>query len=105
MTFWRLGLVGVVLFLLALALARTGVADGAPPADPKDEYATAVRPLLKQYCLSCHSAKVKKGDLDLERFASLEHVRKDVKPWQAMIEMLESGEMPPKSKPQPTAEE
>src|SRR5262249_45614704 len=28
-----------------------------------------------------------------------------VKPWQAVIEMLEAGEMPPKGKPQPTAEE
>jgi hypothetical protein len=105
MSSWRRGLIGIALFLLALALADTGGAGGAPPADPKDDYATVVRPLVKQYCLSCHSTKVKKGDLDLERFTSLDHLRKDVKPWQAMIEMLESREMPPKSKPQPTAEE
>jgi hypothetical protein len=105
MTFWRCGLLGVALVLLALALAGGGGAGGAPPAEPKDEYAAVVQPLLKTYCLSCHSTKVKKGDLDLERFASLDQVRKDVKPWQAMIEMLESGEMPPKGKPQPTAEE
>src|SRR5207248_6469270 len=40
-----------------------------------------------------------------ERFASIELVRKDLKPWQQMIEMLEAGEMPPKEKPQPTAGE
>jgi hypothetical protein len=106
MSFLRRSLIGLALCLLALPLAVTGDAGGAPPADPKkDDYATLVQPLIKQYCLSCHSAKVKKGDLDLERFTSLDHVRKDVKPWQAMIEMLESHEMPPKSKPQPTAEE
>ncbi|HEY7158076.1 MAG TPA: DUF1592 domain-containing protein [Gemmataceae bacterium] len=55
--------------------------------------------------MSCHSTKIKKGSLDLERFASFDRVRKDLKPWPQMIEMLEAGEMPPKKKPQPTAQE
>jgi hypothetical protein len=76
-----------------------------PAADLKVEYGTVVRPLLEKYCLNCHSTKAKKGSLDLERFASVEQVRKDLKPWQQMIEMLEAGEMPPKKKPQPTADE
>jgi hypothetical protein len=82
-------------------------ADRAPKlaADPASQYATAVRPLVQKYCLSCHSTKRKKGSLDLERFASLEQVRKDLKPWQQVIEMIEAGEMPPKDRPQPTAGE
>lgn len=68
-------------------------------------YDTAIQPLVKKYCLSCHSTKAKKGSLDLERFASLEQVRKDLKPWQQTIEMLETGEMPPKDKPQPSEAE
>ena len=62
-----------------------------------------VRPLLKAYCLGCHSTKSKKGSLDLERFAMLGDLRGDVKPWLGMIEQIETGEMPPKDKPQPTA--
>src|SRR5262249_50771984 len=58
--------------------------------------------LLAKYCLECHATEVKKGSLDLERFATLDDVRKSVKPWQAMIEQLEAGEMPPKGKPRPT---
>ena len=75
-----------------------------PPAsaDLSAEFAKIVQPLLKQYCLDCHSAKTKKGSLDLERFATLNDLRKDVKPWQMMIEQIETGEMPPKGKPQPT---
>jgi hypothetical protein len=76
-----------------------------PPADPKTEYAAVTRPILGKYCLECHSTKVKKGSLDLERFTSLDQARKDLKAWQQMVEMLEAGEMPPKSKPQPTADE
>ena len=81
--------------LAAVAGGRAGAAD--EPADLAAEYAAAVQPLLAKYCLGCHSTKAKKkGSLDLERFASLDDVRKDLKPWQAMIEMLEAGEMPPK---------
>ena len=64
-----------------------------------------VQPLLKKYCLDCHSTKAKKGSLDLERFTSLDAIRKDTKPWVQSIEMLETHEMPPKEKPQPTAGE
>src|SRR5208283_407810 len=47
-------------------------ASADPP--PKDEltvgFVEQVRPLIAQYCFSCHSHQVHKGDLDLERFAS-----------------------------------
>jgi hypothetical protein len=90
---------------LAVLTIRGADRTQQPPSGTATEYATIVQPLLKKYCLGCHATKIKKGSLDLERFASLEQVRKDLKPWQQTIEMLETGEMPPKSKPQPTAEE
>ena len=71
----------------------------APSFDAK------VRPLLKQYCLGCHSTELKKGELDLERFVSLDVARNDLKPWQSLIEMLDAGEMPPKGKPRPSDDE
>ena len=60
-----------------------------------------VRPLLKQYCLTCHSAAAHAGDLNLERFVSLTDVLKDPRPWQKVVEQLSLGEMPPKPMPQP----
>lgn len=93
--------------VLGLFAFVVGVQGGASkqPAEPVNEYAGFVQPAIKKYCLDCHSTKAKKGSLDLERFTSLDHVRKDIKPWQQMIEQLETGEMPPKGKPQPTADE
>ena len=93
----------VGLVLLTSMRGHSTIAE--PPADAGKEYAAEVRPLLQKYCLGCHSTKSKKGSLDLERFASIDDVRKHVKPWQQAIEMLEAGEMPPKDKPQPTAAE
>ena len=86
--------------------ADTGQSAPTAPVDPPTDavFAAKVRPMIARYCLGCHSTKVKKGDLDLERFSSLEVARHDLKPWQSVIEMLTAEEMPPKAKPQPTAE-
>jgi hypothetical protein len=74
-------------------------------AEAREPFAAEIRPLLAKYCFACHSTDKQKGDLDLERFATLADVRSDLKPWQSLIEQIEAGEMPPKSKPQPTAAE
>ncbi|MBI3411622.1 MAG: DUF1592 domain-containing protein [Planctomycetes bacterium] len=87
---------------------ETGVWNGSGPVSGKvlgDVYVTRVQPLLKKYCFECHSKKAHKGDLDLERFESLDAIQKDLRPWQHLIERLEAGEMPPKGKPQPPADE
>jgi hypothetical protein len=96
---------GSGLVLLACILGNVGGADKPAPTGPNSDYDSFVQPFVKKYCLNCHSTKVHKGSLDLERFTSLDHVRKDLKPWQAMIEMVDANEMPPKDKPQPTAAE
>lgn len=62
-----------------------------------------IRPILKEFCLDCHSTKEQKGELDLEQFSSLAEVKKHPKIWQRVIEQITDKEMPPKNKPQPTA--
>jgi len=91
-------------FILLMTLLMAGVSAGAqaPARDSQAAFASQARPLIEQYCLACHSTEKHKGDLDLERFTSLSLIRKDVKPWQNMVEQLESEEMPPKGKPKPT---
>src|SRR3989449_5850201 len=65
------------------------------------DYEREIRPLLKEYCLGCHSTEKHKGDLDVERFSSLSEVMKHPKVWQSVVEQISLGEMPPKEKPQP----
>jgi mono/diheme cytochrome c family protein len=97
--------VGCSLALLAWTTPAAGGADKTRPASSAADYVTEVRSLLKQYCFSCHSTQKKKGDLDLERFTSVDQVRKDVGPWQSVAEMLESGAMPPRKSRQPSEDE
>ncbi len=59
---------------------------------------------LERYCLKCHSGEEPKGDLLLDKLAAQEPAAK-LALWQLVLEKIESGEMPPKSKPRPPAEE
>ena len=81
-----------------------GADPAAKPAHSQIEFPVA-RATVAKYCADCHSTKLKKGSLDLERFDSVEAVRKHVKVWQGVAEMIEAGEMPPKNKPQLSADE
>lgn len=66
------------------------------------EYAEQIQPIVKQYCLDCHSAQEHKGEFDLERFATLADVRRDPNAWQKVAEMLDHEEMPPAYRKQPS---
>jgi len=61
------------------------------------EYTREVRPVLRQYCLGCHSTAKQAGELNLERFTALAAVRQDPKVWLKVVEVLDNGEMPPKT--------
>ncbi len=97
--------------LLAAVTAGIGAvataAESVPSQVSLDDagFGGAVKPLLAKYCLGCHATAKKEGDLDLERFTTVASIRRDVKPWQHLIEQVEAEEMPPRDKPQPTAEE
>ena len=87
------------IFALAAALTLPSPGGRAAQADFQKD----IRPLLNEFCLKCHSTKDHKGDLDLERFSSLDAVKRDPKVWLQVEEQLELSEMPPKDKPQLSA--
>ena len=89
---------------LLLALLTCGMAAAAPQdASAEASLQSEVRPLLKQYCLLCHSAEKHTGDINLERLTSLKEAAADSRVLQKMAEQLTSGDMPPKGLPQPPA--
>ncbi len=69
------------------------------------DFAKDIHPVLKEYCSGCHSTEKHKGDLDLERFTTQAEAAKHPKVWQGLVEQVSLGEMPPRDKPQPTAEQ
>jgi len=94
-------------FLLALSSGLqaqdAGDSDFAPL---QAQYEKSQAAVLQKYCLKCHSASEKQGELDLEQFHSVADMRGNVVPWQRVVEMIDDGEMPPKdAESQPTKTE
>ncbi len=81
-----------------LILATFPACAAEPPtfATLDAEFARDTRATLTTYCLTCHSTEDHEGDLDLERFRSINDLRHDVRVWQKVVEQLDTGEMPPK---------
>lgn len=97
---------------LVLMSARQQPSDAqarSHPARSKDAasggHGTGILPLVKKYCLDCHSTQAKRGHLDLQRFATPEQIRHEAQTWQSVVEHLEVGDMPPQGHPQPTSGE
>ncbi len=66
-----------------------------------DDFSEIVQPFLKKHCVACHGSKAPKGKFQLDDLAENKFDPGDVKRWQVILEMVELGDMPPESKPQP----
>jgi hypothetical protein len=77
------------------AWAQATKAKAAAPAD-------AHRKLVTQYCLGCHNARTKSGNLVLEGL-SLDNVAQNAPVWEKVIRKLHGGQMPPQNMPRPDA--
>ena len=55
---------------------------------------------IDQYCVTCHSARLKSGDLVLES-ADVAHVANNVEMWEKVVRKLRAGVMPPQGARRP----
>jgi mono/diheme cytochrome c family protein len=84
----------------ALFLAL-GLAPGPAWAQSSGEpAASAQAALLNQYCVTCHSEKLRTGGLSLQA-ANLADVPKGAETWEKVIRKLRVGAMPPQGMPRP----
>jgi len=81
---------------LALESARA-----AGPVTLKDH----IKPLLAEYCFDCHNDTKQKGEVNLLPSADNPKLAENRKLWEKIAELIESREMPPEKKPQPTQEQ
>src|SRR5262245_28756545 len=88
-------------FLLA-TLATLPMTDHAR-ARPDDPFRDRVLPFLNTYCVKCHDAKTKRGELDLTRFTTAAAVADDHRQWETVVTFLKKEEMPPAKAKQPAA--
>src|SRR5215831_10419787 len=81
----RTGLVAIPLVVMAISAGPRATRAAAPP-DPAA--------LLRQYCVTCHSERLKTGGLTLEGLDP-SNVGRDVETWEKVVRKLRLGTMPP----------
>ena len=82
------------LFLLSQAVAA-----------PEAILAKKHQAFLNQYCMDCHDAETEKGSVNLEDLSFNIKTIQDAELWQEVLAALNSGEMPPEKKKQPTRDQ
>jgi len=97
-----------------LAVLFAGLSDSQSPsqklapaaASAATSHSAALLPVaeqhafVKQYCVACHSDKLKTGNLSLQS-ADLDHVSADPDTWEKVSHKLRAGMMPPSGMPRP----
>lgn len=91
-----------ILFSLGLlaTLALSSHAEEKKAVLPEKHFA-----ILESYCLDCHDAASEKGGINLEDLSFELSTVQSAETWQKVLNSLNSGDMPPKKKPQLTFDE
>ena len=79
-----------------LSLASTGVSAAPPVAAPE----APQRALIDRYCVSCHNERLNTGGLALDTL-DIADVGAAADRWEAVVEKLRGGMMPPAGRPRP----
>ena len=80
-------------------LGAAPTAGAQSPASP----VSAQRELLDRYCVTCHNDRLKTGGLALDTL-DLANVGADADRWEAVVQKLRGGMMPPPRRPRPDQE-
>ncbi|MBX7134563.1 MAG: DUF1592 domain-containing protein [Fimbriimonadaceae bacterium] len=68
----------------------------------KPTFETTAVPVLKKFCIGCHTGKDAAGGLDLAKYKTGAVAYKDPDVWDRVIRNVASGHMPPRGAPAPT---
>jgi len=91
--------------VLLAAIGAGGALAGAALAEGPVTLSEHIKPVLQKYCFDCHDDKKQKGDLNLKEFSDNPLLAENRKVWEKVAEAIDSREMPPEKKPQPSDEQ
>jgi hypothetical protein len=92
---------GVVAAVVALASpAAVAVGPGQPAAQPADAAVSPDQSLVNRYCTTCHSTRMKAGNLVLAG-VDVAAVHDNPELWEKVVRKLRNGLMPPAGSPRP----
>src|SRR5476651_180247 len=62
-------------------------------------------PFLAKHCYECHGNGKKKAGLALDKYTDDASLMKDRAVWENVVNLLQTGEMPPKERPRPKVDD
>ena len=75
---------------IAVSSALTG---GLVLADP--EFDSSIRPLIEDYCITCHGGEKVKGEVDFSEIMEADNFSDHFEIWETVADVLDFGDMPP----------
>lgn len=93
---------GVGLPGVAWVLSLVFTACHAVASEHALSYETDLKPFLREYCYSCHGREKQRAEVDLERLPEDAGFATHRELWEKVRHALESREMPPDNRPQPS---
>jgi hypothetical protein len=98
----------LVATLAVVLAATTATLAQSPPAkptvarfDPAAAYARTIIPFLKEHCFDCHGPDTQEAEIGFHDYQDLAKVTADQKTWTRVLQMIQTGVMPPDDAPQP----
>ena len=91
--------------VLLFVVCGGSIAFGQELEDSESVSPSAATVLLTKYCFACHSKDETNGDVSLDTFDIQMTGGKDAEAWKSVLDVINSGDMPPEDEPQPSAEE
>lgn len=89
----------VRIFFVAVATIPFLLIGGLVEAKTESSFKKKVVPFFEEYCIRCHGPEKSKGQISLHTLNGDFSSGRDLERWENVLDMLESGEMPPKAKP------
>jgi mono/diheme cytochrome c family protein len=96
------GSLGVAALSFAIALATARPVAQAPAAPPAAAAVSSSAAVLKQYCATCHSERLKSGGFVIDP-ADVGNVGAGADRWEKVVRKLRTQSMPPPGAPRPDA--
>lgn len=92
-------------FIVATIIACAARAPANETQPERQQPAHRATDLLTQFCVACHGAEKPKAGLAFHQLGKKDVPAPASSVWMRILDQLESGEMPPDDKPQPTIEQ
>lgn len=94
------GKVLTIQWIVLVSVCSIGVAN-PPQIKLDDQFNKVIKPVLRKYCFRCHGAEKPRGDMQLHNLHANLATEQDFEKWEAVLDALSAGSMPPEEEPQP----